>query len=142
MRKDCIHLRGGVQALQTTPERLGAGEVIAFSSKMPPDGPYHKHRFAQGRGLFGSNRSLVYIATKRLPLDVLEKNRTGQLRRLSPEHGQMIDPPSYHHVNTKTCFKALRRAKLTVLDTATTLERPVIDLDPPCLLYTSDAADE
>lgn len=99
LRKDCIHLRGSFQTLQTTPKGLRSGEVVTFSSQMSPNGAYYKRRFAQGRRLLCCNASFFHIAAKRLRPNALEKRRAGQFRRHTTQYSQIVDPPGHHHAN-------------------------------------------
>ena len=131
LRKDSIHLSGGVQPLQAAPKGLGTWETVAFSSQVTADASHHVYRLSQRRRLFRRNRRFVDIATQRFPFDILEKHRARHFRHLSTQHGQMINAPGHNHINAKTCFETISAAQLTVLNAAATFQRPMVDLNAP-----------
>src|SRR6266496_5168946 len=130
--------RDVVKALQTAPEGCGAGLAVALAAE-------------EASKLSGQARDLTHTGwsrrqrlirslegKQRLPFVLLKGNGTRRLRFLARKLLNVLDSPRHHQINGEAVLPNRAVSELTVLNTATALDRPVILLNSPALLIPID----
>src|ERR1700675_1144684 len=88
-----------IEPLQPQPEGLATRLPVAFASQKPPQARHEADRRAQARRLRRQLRCVMHKAPEGLPFMVVKEHRTGDVRRVAAQLGQMQDPPRHDHVD-------------------------------------------
>src|SRR5881296_3557450 len=71
------------------------------------------------------------MSAEGLPFGFFEKDRAWNIWSFTTQFDQVEDAPSNDHIHSQTSFDAAGAAQLTFFDLAATLQRAMVNFDPP-----------
>src|SRR6266567_918312 len=127
-----------VEALQAPSDRCGARLTVALSAEKTSQLSGQVRDLTHARWTRRQRPIGTFEGKQRLPLVLLKGNATRRLRFMARKLLDVLDSPRHHQINGEAVLPNRAVSELTVLNTATALDRPVILLNSPALLIPID----